>query len=55
MSKENEFFISNFVKYLKGLHFTVKKFYVIKLSYFAELHKNLKYVIKSVVFSYDFL
>ena len=37
---------SNFVKFSNGRHFTVKKFYIIKLNYVVELHKNLKYVIK---------
>ena len=37
---------SNFVKFSKGRHFTIKNFYVMKLNCVVELHKNLKYVIK---------
>ena len=34
------------VQISKGRHFTVKKFYILKLNYIVGLNKNLKYVIK---------
>ena len=35
-------FRSHFVKFSKGCHFTVKKFYIIILNEVVELHKNFK-------------
>ena len=49
MSKENGF-LFKFRKISKGRHFTVKTFYIIKLSCILELHKNFKCDIKNGVF-----
>ena len=37
---------SNFVKFSKDRHFTIKNLYVVKLNCVVQLLKNLKYVIK---------
>ena len=39
------------VQISKGRHFTVKKFYILKLNYIVGVHKNLKYIIIKDVFS----